>query len=66
MAAITRDMTFNEVLMKFPETVKVFRKHGMQCAGCLGAEAETIEAGAVAHGLDPETLLAELNQAAGK
>jgi hybrid cluster-associated redox disulfide protein len=66
MSAITRDMTFNEVLKKFPGTVKVFRSHGMQCAGCLGAEAETIEAGAVAHGVDPEALLAELNQAAGK
>ncbi len=63
MAKITKDMTFNEVLRAYPDTVKVLRKFNMQCVGCLGAEAESIEYGAVAHGVDLEILLKDLNEA---
>ena len=63
MEKITKDMTFNEVLRAYPDTVKILRKHNMDCFGCLGAEAETIEFGAVAHGVDLEKLLQELNKA---
>jgi len=63
MAKITKDMTFNEILRAYPDTVKVLRKFNMQCVGCLGAEAESIEYGAVAHGVDLEILLKDLNEA---
>ncbi|NOY86404.1 MAG: DUF1858 domain-containing protein [Deltaproteobacteria bacterium] len=63
MAKITKDMTFNEVLRAYPDTIKVFRKYDMQCFGCLGAEAESVEYGAVAHGVDLDILLDELNGA---
>jgi hybrid cluster-associated redox disulfide protein len=62
MAKINKDMTFNEVLRAYPDTVKVLHKYSMQCFGCLGAEAESIEYGAIAHGVDLETLLRELNE----
>ncbi len=63
MAKITKDMTFNEVLRAYPDTVKVLKKYGMDCFGCLGAEAETLEYGAVAHGVDLKALLVDLNKA---
>ena len=63
MAKINKDMTFNEVLRKYPDTVKVLRKYGMSCFGCLGAEAESLEYGAVAHGVDLDSLLKDLNKA---
>ncbi len=63
MAKITKDMTFNEVLRAYPDTVKVLKKYNMQCVGCLGAEAESIEYGAVAHGVDLEVFLRDLNKA---
>lgn len=62
MAKITKEMTFNEVMRTYPDTVKVLRKYNMQCVGCLGAEAESIEYGAVAHGVDLEVLLRDLNE----
>jgi len=62
MAKITKDMTFNEVMRTYPDTVKILRKYNMQCVGCLGAEAESIEYGAVAHGVDLEVLLKDLNE----
>ncbi|UCF29923.1 MAG: DUF1858 domain-containing protein [bacterium] len=66
MAKITKDMTFNEVLRAYPDTIKVLRKLNMQCFGCLGAEAESIEYGAIAHGVDLESLLQQLNEAVGQ
>ncbi len=62
MVKINKDMTFNEVLRTYPDTVKVFRKYAMDCFGCLGAEAESIEYGALAHGVDLDELLKDLNK----
>ena len=56
-------MTFNELMQAYPDTIKVLRKYDMQCVGCLGAEAESIEYGAIAHGVDLEVLLKDLNKA---
>lgn len=59
---ITKDMTFHEVLSKYPKTTKVFLKHGMHCIGCILASGETIEQGAKAHGIDTKKLIEELNK----
>lgn len=62
MATIKKEMTFNEILRAYPDTVKVLRKYGMNCFGCLGADAESLEYGAIAHGVDLEALLKDLNE----
>jgi len=62
MPKISKDMTFNEVLRKYPDSVKVLKKYGLNCFGCLGAEAESLEYGAVAHGIDVDVLLKDLNK----
>lgn len=66
MAKINKEMTFNDVLRKYPDTVKVLKKYGMKCFGCLGAEAESVEDGAVAHGVDLDSLLKDLNNSLKK
>jgi len=66
MPKITKDMSFGEVLQKYPKTVEVFLKYGMHCVGCVVAMYETIEQGARAHGIDVKKLLADLNKAAKK
>jgi hybrid cluster-associated redox disulfide protein len=63
MAKISKEMTFNEVLRKHPDSVKVLKKYGMNCFGCLGAEAESLEYGAIAHGVNLDSLLNDLNKA---
>ena len=63
MTKISKDMTFNEVLRKYPDSVKVLKKYGMSCFGCQGAEAESMECGAIAHGVDLDSLLKDLNKA---
>lgn len=59
---ITKDMLLGEVTRKYPETIEVFMKHGLPCAMCHVAFTETIEEGAISHGIKVEPLLKELNK----
>lgn len=61
--AITKDMTFFEVMRMYPQAVSVLQKHNLGCVGCMGAQNESLEQGANAHGLDIEELLKDLNAA---
>lgn len=63
---ITKKTLFCEVLNKYPESIKIFLKYGMHCVMCPAASSETIEQGALAHGVDPEKLVKELNKAIKK
>jgi len=60
---ITKDMSITEVVNKYPETVPVFMEHGMGCLGCAAARFENIEQGAMAHGIDVDKLIEDLNRA---
>lgn len=59
---ITKEMTFGEVLQKYPETAKTFFQFGMHCFGCHLAAEETIEQGALAHGVEVDKLIEDLNK----
>jgi len=61
---ITKDMSISEVVQKYPVTIETFRNFGMGCFGCAAARYENIEQGALAHGVDVEVLIAELNKVA--
>ena len=61
---INKDMTFGEDLKKYPETVKTFFEYGMHCFGCHLAVSETIEQGALAHGVSVDQLIDALNKTA--
>ena len=63
---ITKDMTFGEVLGKYPQTVQTFFKWGMHCFGCHIAETETVEQGAMAHGVPVDELIEDLNSSLEK
>lgn len=58
---ITKDMTFHQVMRMSPEVLKVLAKYNLGCVGCMGAQHETLEKGAMAHGLDVDELLQDLN-----
>ena len=63
--AITKDMSILDVVQKYPDTVDVFVDAGMGCLGCAAAHFENIEQGAMAHGIDIDTLIDGLNEAVG-
>lgn len=58
---ITKNMTFHQVLQMSPEVAKVLGKYNLGCIGCMGAMKETLEQGAIAHGLDVNDILRDLN-----
>ncbi|HBS59051.1 MAG TPA: disulfide oxidoreductase [Firmicutes bacterium] len=60
--AITEEMSIFEVVVKYPQTIEVFRNYGMGCVGCAGADLENIRQGALVHGVDIERLIADLNK----
>ncbi|HAA37903.1 MAG TPA: disulfide oxidoreductase [Firmicutes bacterium] len=61
MQTITQDMTIAQVLRLKPNSIKVFMEVGMHCFGCAVANKETVAEAAVAHGVDVNKLLADLN-----
>jgi len=58
---ITKDMPIGEVVQKYPDTIEVFLRHGLMCFGCAIARFENLEQGALAHGIDVESLVQDLN-----
>ncbi|MCL5966769.1 MAG: DUF542 domain-containing protein [Deltaproteobacteria bacterium] len=60
MATITRDMVINDVIRRYPQTIKVFNDHKVD--SCCGGGAP-IETTAKRDGVDVEALLKALNAA---
>jgi len=61
---ITKEMTISEILRRYPETLPVFERYGLDCYDCQIAEFEELQHGASVHKVDIDTLLAELNSKA--
>jgi len=60
MAAITKDMTIGEILRTKPEAAPVLMGAGMHCLGCPSAQGETLEEAVMVHGMDIDSVMAEL------
>jgi len=59
---ITKNTTLGEIVQKYPEAVPVLFEHGLHCIGCHAAMYETLEQGAIAHGIDVDKLLKKINK----
>jgi hybrid cluster-associated redox disulfide protein len=62
MSKVTKDMSIIEIVQNHPESLPVFAKYGLGCIGCAAARFENLEAGAKVHGVDPEIMVAEINE----
>ncbi len=60
---IDKDMKIEEILRRFPQTIPVFRRFGIDCVQCQLSEYENLEHGAKVHGIDLQALLSSLNDA---
>jgi len=59
--SINLETTLGQLLKKDQQLGKFLKdRFNLGCLGCGGVEHETIEKGAIAHGLDPEELLREV------
>lgn len=61
---ITKDMTIGTIIEKYPQTTEVLLSYGLQCVGCSVNPYETLEQGALGHGMEEDmmqSLLDEVN-----
>ncbi|MBT4166119.1 DUF1858 domain-containing protein [archaeon] len=58
---VTKESVFTDVLDE-PEVIETLLESGMHCVGCPMSAGETIEEGAVAHGIDPDELVDKINK----
>ena len=58
---ITKDWSITDIVQKYPETAEILLNYGMHCFGCMAARFENIEQGALAHGIDVDEFMKDLN-----
>lgn len=54
-------MTIGEVIEKHPKAIEILSKAGVGCLGCFFANAENLEDGLAAHGVDVAAIVKELD-----
>ena len=60
MAQITKEMTIGEILRTNPNVAPILMEAGMHCLGCPSAQAESLAAAAMVHGMDINDLMAKI------
>ena len=58
---INKKSTIKEILSAYPEAKKFFNEREMACSSCFAVNFDTLEKGALMHGLEANTLVDELN-----
>jgi hybrid cluster-associated redox disulfide protein len=61
--SISADCIVQGVIDRYPQTITVFARHGLQCVGCYIAPFHTIADSAREHTVPLEILIADLNRA---
>jgi len=61
---ITKDMTIQEIVSRYPQSLSVFERYGLSCWNCLAAEFESLESSAIVHRINLDDLLWDLNRLA--
>jgi hybrid cluster-associated redox disulfide protein len=63
---ITKEMSITEIVQVYPATHDVFKKFNLGCIGCIAASFETLEDGLIAHGINVDEFLKEVNKVVGE
>ncbi|SHK43002.1 hybrid cluster protein-associated redox disulfide domain-containing protein [Caminicella sporogenes DSM 14501] len=56
-----KDMTISEIVFSDFKTIEVFKKYGLSCLRCLGAETETLEEIARINEINLNKMIEDLN-----
>ena len=59
---VAKQTTINEIISAHPETMRFFDDLQMSCGSCFAVNFDTLENGALMHGMDVDTLIRKLNQ----
>jgi hybrid cluster-associated redox disulfide protein len=64
---VTKDMLIGDVINNVPEAGQVIVKYfGSGCFTCPGMRMESIDMGAIMHGVDPDKVVEEINSLKNK
>ena len=63
-AVVTKDTLIGDLLRIDANVAPILLEAGMHCLGCPSAQGESLEEAAMVHGLDIDTLLAKVAEAA--
>lgn len=58
---IQKDVLVSVLVEKHPELVEPLMMMGMHCISCFASQMETLEEAAMVHGLNPDEVVADLN-----
>ncbi|SER88813.1 DUF1858 domain-containing protein [Lachnobacterium bovis] len=61
MAKVTKETMIGELLNIDQNIAPMLLGIGMHCLGCPSSQMETIEEAAMVHGIDPDDLVADIN-----
>ena len=59
---ITKQATISEIISAYPEAVRFFNGLQMSCGSCFAVKFDTLENGALMHGMDVDALIEQLNR----
>ena len=58
---ITKKTTIDQIISYYPETIKFFNDLQMSCGSCFAVKFDTLENGALMHGMDVDDLITRLD-----
>ena len=59
---IGKNTTINEILNTYPEAMRFFNERQMACGSCFAVKFDTLENGALMHGMEVNTLIGQLEE----
>ena len=59
---VTKETLIGDIMDEDYTTAAYFLRMGMHCLGCPASRGESIEEACAVHGVDPDELIAALNQ----
>ena len=62
MVKVNKSMIIGDLIKLDENLIYILMREGMHCIGCPSSQMETLEEAAYVHGMDPDTLVARLNE----
>jgi hybrid cluster-associated redox disulfide protein len=59
---IKKDSKINEIIQSYPHTINLFRELNMSCSSCFAVQFDTLENGALMHGMEVNTLISQVQK----
>ncbi len=53
---VTKDMLLADVIQLYPPSAEIMLEYGLHCVGCFANQFDTVEQGALIHGISEEEI----------